>query len=143
MPSSWHYPQRSPAGRRKFVRTASDCWCARSRGSLFVINGGRDEGTCMKTVLLLLKVHLKSAFGALRNDTRTKITWFIALGLDCGVGLWSINQLLDHVSQWQAAGSAVLEARLWLLFSGAWLVLDFLHYSRLSRLDLAGISHDL
>ncbi len=75
----------------------------------------------MKTVLLLLKVHLKSAYGALRNDTRTKIAWCIALSLDCGVGLWSINQLLDHVSQWQAAGSAVLEAHLWLLFLGAWL----------------------
>jgi hypothetical protein len=75
----------------------------------------------MKLVLLLLKVHRKSAFSALRNDTRTKIAWLIALSLDCGVGLWSINQLLDHVSQWQVAGSAVLEAHLWLLFSGAWI----------------------
>jgi hypothetical protein len=75
----------------------------------------------MKTVMLLLRVHLKSAFGALRNDTRTKITWFIALGLDGGVGLWSINQLLGHLSQWQAAGSVVLEGNLWLLFSSAWL----------------------
>ncbi|HEX6110184.1 MAG TPA: hypothetical protein VFZ02_12300, partial [Ktedonobacteraceae bacterium] len=75
----------------------------------------------MKLVLLILKVHLKSAFSAVRNDTRTKIVWLIALSLDCGVGLWSINQLLDHVSQWQAAGSAVLEAHLWLLFSGAWI----------------------
>ncbi len=75
----------------------------------------------MKLVLLLLKAYLKSAFSALRNDTRTKIAWLIALSLDCGVGLWSINQLLDHMSQWQEAGSAVLEAHLWLLFSGAWI----------------------
>jgi len=75
----------------------------------------------LKLVLLLLKAYLKSAFSALRNDTRTKIAWLIALSLDCGVGLWSINQLLDHMSQWQEAGSAVLEAHLWLLFSGAWI----------------------
>jgi hypothetical protein len=75
----------------------------------------------MKSVLLLLKTHLKSAFSALRNDTRTKIAWFFALGLDCGMGLWSINQLLAHVSRWQVAGSAALEAHLWLLFSGAWI----------------------
>ena len=64
----------------------------------------------MKLVLLILKAHLKSAFSALRNDTRTKIAWLFALSLDCGVGLWSIEQLINHVSQWQAAGSAALEA---------------------------------
>jgi hypothetical protein len=80
----------------------------------------------MKTVMLLLKVHLKSAFGSLRNDTRTRIAWCVALGLDGGVGLWSINQLLGHVSQWQAAGSAALEAHLWLLFLGAWLGIGLL-----------------
>jgi hypothetical protein len=36
------------------------------------------------------------------------------------VGLWSINQLLTQVPQWQAAGSAALEAHLWVLFSGVW-----------------------
>ncbi len=75
----------------------------------------------MKLELLLLKAHLRSAYGALRNDTRTKIVWCIALSLYCGVSLWSTNQLLDHVSQWQAAGPIVLETHLWLLFSGAWL----------------------
>ncbi|HEY6286632.1 MAG TPA: hypothetical protein VIX20_13290, partial [Ktedonobacteraceae bacterium] len=75
----------------------------------------------MKIVLLILKAHLKSAFSAVRNDTRTKVGWLFALILDCGVGLWSINQLLDQGAQWRAAGSAVLEAHLWLLFSGAWI----------------------
>jgi hypothetical protein len=75
----------------------------------------------MKSVLLLLKTHLKSTFSSLRNDTRTKVAWFFALSLDFGVGVWSINQLLDHVSQWQAAGSAALEAHLWLLFSSIWI----------------------
>ena len=75
----------------------------------------------MKTVLIIWNVHLKSAFSALRNDTRTKIAWFFALSLDCGLGLWSINQLLAQVSHWQAAGSVALEAHLWLLFSGAWI----------------------
>lgn len=74
----------------------------------------------MKLVLLILKAYLKSAFRALRNDTRTKIAWLFALSLDCGVSVWSINQLLVHVSQWHAAGSAVLEAHLWLLCLGAW-----------------------
>ena len=75
----------------------------------------------MKTVLIIWNVHLKSAFRSLRNDTRTKVAWFFALSLDCGLGLWSINQLLAQVSQWQAAGSAALESHLWLLFSGVWI----------------------
>jgi hypothetical protein len=75
----------------------------------------------MKLVLLILKVQLKSAFSALRNDTRTKVAWFFALSLDCGLDLWSINQLLAHLAQWQAAGSEVLKAHLWLLFSVAWI----------------------
>ena len=75
----------------------------------------------MKTVLIVWNVHFKSAFRSLRKDTRTKVAWFFALSLDCGLGLWSINQLLAHVSQWQAAGSGVLDTHLWLLFLGAWL----------------------
>lgn len=74
----------------------------------------------MKMVLLIWKVHLKSAYRALRQDTRTKIAWFIALTFDVVVGLWSIHQLLVSVEQWQAAGPSVLEARLWLLCLGAW-----------------------
>src|SRR5215471_15268448 len=80
----------------------------------------------MKVVSILLQAHLKSAFSALRHDTRTRITWFIALSLQCGVGLWSINQLLAQVPQWQAAGSAALEAHLWLLFSSAWIGIGLL-----------------
>ncbi len=75
----------------------------------------------MKAVLIVWNVHFKSAFRSLRNDTRTKIVWFFALSLDCGLGLWSINQLLAHLAQWQVAGSAVLAAHIWLVFSGAWL----------------------
>ena len=75
----------------------------------------------MKTVLIIWNAHLKSSFSALRNDSRTKIAWLFALSIDCGIGLWSINQLLAHVSQWQASGSEVLKTHLWLLFSGAWL----------------------
>jgi hypothetical protein len=88
----------------------------------------------MKLELLILKAHLKSAFSALRNDSRTKIAWFIALSLDCGVGLWSINQLLVHLSQWQAVGSAMLETHLWLLFSGAWIGIGF--FASLSTMTL-------
>ncbi len=75
----------------------------------------------MKTVLIIWNAHLKSDYNALRNDTRTKIAWFFALSLDCGVGIWSINQLLARMSQWQTAGSAVLEAHIWLLFFCAWI----------------------
>jgi hypothetical protein len=75
----------------------------------------------MKSATIIWNAHLKSALSALRNDTRTKIAWFFALSVDCGVGLWSINQLLAHVSQWQAAGLEVLQAHLWMLLSGAWL----------------------
>ena len=75
----------------------------------------------MKTALIIWNAHLKSAFSALRNDTRTKIAWFFALIVDCGVGLWSVNQLLAHVSHWQAAESGVLETHLWVLFCGTWI----------------------
>jgi hypothetical protein len=75
----------------------------------------------MKIAMIIWSAHLKSAFSSLRNDTRTKIALFFAFSFDCGVGLWSINQLLAQVSQWQAAGSGVLEMHLWLLFSGAWI----------------------
>ncbi len=74
----------------------------------------------MRTVLLIWKAHLKSAYRALRQDTRTKIAWFIALTFDLVVGLWSIRQLLASVEQWQAGGPSMLEARLWLLCLGAW-----------------------
>jgi hypothetical protein len=75
----------------------------------------------MKTTMIIWSAHLKSVLTAFRNDTRTKVALFFAFSIDCGVGLWSINQLLAHVSEWQAAGSGVLEAHLWLLFSGAWI----------------------
>ncbi|SRR6266516_394897 len=88
----------------------------------------------MKTVLIVWNVHLKSAFRSLRKDTRTKVAWFFAISLDFVVGLWSINQLLNQMSQWQVAGSAVLEARLWLLFSGAWLGIGL--FAALSTLTL-------
>jgi hypothetical protein len=79
----------------------------------------------MKTATIIWNVHLKSTFRSLRNDARTKIAWFFALSLNCGVGLWSVNQLLAHESQWQTAGSGVLETHLWLLFSGAWIGVGF------------------
>jgi uncharacterized membrane protein YccF (DUF307 family) len=75
----------------------------------------------MKTAMIIWNAHLKSAFYTLRHETRTKIAWFFALSFDFGVGLLSINQLLAHMSQRQAAGSEVLETHLWLLFSGTWI----------------------
>jgi hypothetical protein len=75
----------------------------------------------MKTATIIWNAHLKSALNALPNDPRAKIAWFFALSIDCGVGLWSINQLLAHVSQWQAAGTEVLRTHLWQLFCGAWI----------------------
>jgi hypothetical protein len=74
----------------------------------------------MSMVLLIWKAHLRSAYSALLQDTRTKITWLIALTFDVAAGFWSIHQLLNWVSQWHAAGSPVLEAHLWLLCLGAW-----------------------
>jgi hypothetical protein len=88
----------------------------------------------MKTVLIIWGAHLKSACSALRNDSRTKIAWFFTLIVDCGMGLWSINQLLAHMSQWQAAGSGVLESHLWLLFSGAWIGIGL--FAALSTMSL-------
>jgi len=74
----------------------------------------------MKMVLPIWKVHFKSAYRALVQDTRTKIAWFIALTFDLVVGSWSIHQLLASVAQWQAEGQSVLEARLWLLCLVLW-----------------------
>jgi hypothetical protein len=74
----------------------------------------------MRVVLFIWKAHLKSAYSALRQDSRTKIAWFIALTFDLVVALWSIHQLLASVAQWKAGGPSVLETRLWLLCLGAW-----------------------
>lgn len=93
----------------------------------------------MSIALLIWKAHLKTAYNALRQDTRVKITWLIALTFDVVVGSWSVHQLLDQVSQWQAAGSTVLEARLWLLCSGAWGAISF--FTILSTITL-GFGND-
>ena len=93
----------------------------------------------MKMVLHIWNAHLKSAYSAFRQDTRTRITWFIALSVDLVVGLWSIRQLLDRVAQWQMAGSSVLEAHLWLLCLGAWAGIGF--FTMLSTITL-GFGND-
>jgi hypothetical protein len=79
----------------------------------------------MSIVLVIWKAHLRSAYSSLRQDTRRKIAWFIALTVDLVVGLWFTGQLIDRLSQWQAAGTPILEARLWLLCSGAWGTIAF------------------
>jgi hypothetical protein len=93
----------------------------------------------MSIALLIWKAHLKTAYNALRQDIRVKITWLIALTFDVVVGSWSVHQLTEQVSQWQAAGSTVLEARLWLLCSGAWGAISF--FTTLSTITL-GFGND-
>jgi hypothetical protein len=93
----------------------------------------------MRIAVLIWKAHLKTAYNALRQDIRVKITWLIALTFDVVVGSWSMHQLLEQVAQWQAAGSTVLEARLWLLCSGAWGGISF--FTILSTITL-GFGND-
>jgi hypothetical protein len=93
----------------------------------------------MSIALLIWKAHLKTAYNALRQDTRVKITRLIALTFDAVVGSWFVHQLLEQVSQWQAAGSTMLEARLWLLCSGAWGAICF--FTILSTITL-GFGND-
>ncbi len=93
----------------------------------------------MRMALPIWKAHLRSAYSALRQDTRTRVTWFIALTFDVAAGFWSIHQLLAWLSQWQAAGSFVLDAHLWLLCLGAWGGISF--FTILSTITL-GFGND-
>ena len=80
----------------------------------------------MKTAAIIWNAHLKSSLSALHHDARARITWLFALSFDCAIGLWSINQLLALISQWQVAGTKTLEYHLWLFFSGAWIGIGLL-----------------
>ncbi len=74
----------------------------------------------MKQAALIWRAHLISNLGALRSDTRARVTWLIALAVDLGIGSWSMHSLLDNLAKWQAVGEASLTSHLWLLFAGIW-----------------------
>jgi len=72
----------------------------------------------MNTPLIIWRMHLTAAWGALKRDTRAKVTLLIRLIFDLGIGYWSFNLLLDNLTRWRATGATELESHLWLLYGG-------------------------
>ena len=79
----------------------------------------------MSSVLTLWRAQLVSSGGALRQDTRARITWAIALVLDIAAGFWTFNALSANLAQWQAGGQAELVSRLLLLCLYTWAGISF------------------
>ncbi len=79
----------------------------------------------MSSVLTLWRAQLVSARGALRQDTRARMTWAIGLLVDIAAGLWSFSALSGNLAQWQAAGQSVLAIHLWLLCLYTWAGISF------------------
>lgn len=79
----------------------------------------------MSSVLTLWRAQFASSGGALRQDTRARMTWAIALVVDIAAGFWTFNALSGNLAQWQAAGQSVLASRLLLLCLYTWVGISF------------------
>ena len=79
----------------------------------------------MSSVLTLWRAQFVSSGGALRQDTRARMTWAIALLLDMAAGFWTLNALSANLAQWQAAGQAVLVSHLSLFCLYTWAGISF------------------
>ena len=79
----------------------------------------------MSSVLTLWRAQLVSTGGALRQDTRARMTWAIGLVVDIAAGFWTINALSANLAQWQAAGQSVVASHLLLLYLYTWAGISF------------------
>lgn len=79
----------------------------------------------MSSVLTLWCAQLLSSTGALRQDTRARMTWAIGLVVDIAAGFWTFNALSSNLAQWQVAGAIVLANHLWLLCLWTWAGIAF------------------
>ncbi len=88
----------------------------------------------MSMLLTVWKAHLKSAYNALRSDSRTRATWLIALVLDLALGAWSVNTLIARFIQWDTVGSTAVVNGLWALCLIGWASISL--FSVLATLQL-------
>ena len=79
----------------------------------------------MSSVFTLWHAQFASTGGALRQDTRARMTWAIALVVDIAAGFWSFNTLSSNLAQWQAAGQSVVISGLSLLYLYTWVGISF------------------
>jgi hypothetical protein len=75
--------------------------------------------------LTLWRAQYVSTTGALRHDTRARITWAISLFVDIVAGFWTFNVLSGNLGQWQTSGYLTLASHLWLLCLGTWVGISF------------------
>lgn len=64
--------------------------------------------------------HLKSARNVVLHDTRIKILLIFLFVLNLVISIWSSNQLLQHLHQWQVQGPNVVTMGLWSLCLLTW-----------------------
>jgi hypothetical protein len=79
----------------------------------------------MSSVLTLWRAQWVATGAGLRQDTRARMTWAIALIVDVAAGFWSLNPLSSNLAQWQVASQAVLVSHLLLLFLYTWIGISF------------------
>jgi len=79
----------------------------------------------MSSVLTLWRAQFVSTHGALREDSRARMTWAIGLVVDIAAGFWTFNELSGNLAQWYAAGQLALATHLWLLCLWAWAGISF------------------
>ena len=79
----------------------------------------------MSSVLSMWHAQYLSTIGALRQDSRARITWAIGLVVDIVAGFWTFNALSNNLAQWQAAGQVTLASHLGLLCLYTWAGISF------------------
>lgn len=77
------------------------------------------------TTLTTWRAYLISARNALRHETRMKVALVVALLFNAILGLWSANQLVTRLHQWQGQGTTAINTGLWLLCLSIWAGMAF------------------
>src|SRR5579871_2816296 len=75
----------------------------------------------MNSVFTLWHAQWISIGGALRQDTRARMTWAIALLVDIAAGFWTFSALSGNLARWQTVGQSVLVSNLSLLWLYTWI----------------------
>lgn len=79
----------------------------------------------MNTTFTIWRTYLTSARNSLQHNTRMKTALVVASFFSLIVGLWSGNQLLTRLHQWQAQGTMAVHTGLWLVCLSTWVGMAF------------------
>ena len=79
----------------------------------------------MNTNFTIWRAYLTSACNALQHERRMKVAVVVALFFNIILGLWSANQLITRLHQWQAQGTTAINTGLWLLCLSIWAGIAF------------------